>query len=272
MWPMAMLSEPRFSRHRIALTKPIALIYIIDDIFDVFGSLDKLILFTEAIHRWDITTIDSLPRYMKMCYMALCNITNEFAYFIFKEHGWNPINSLRRAWGELFDSFLMEATWFASEHIPKAEEYLANAILSAGVHMVYIHIFFLLGEGITEESVDYLESHPTITSSPATILRLWDDLGNAKDEYQEGFDGSYLECYLKENPKYSLEKGRKHVKRMISDAWKSLNRECFSSPKPFSRRFSQSSLNGARMVRMMYDYDGDHRLLDLEEQVNSLFH
>ncbi|KAK1268495.1 putative terpene synthase 4 [Acorus gramineus] len=122
---------------------------------------------------------------------------------------------------------------------------------------------------MTKESVDCVEGCPAMVSSIAKILRLWDDLGSAKDENQEGFDGSYMECYLKENPNSSMEGARKHMKKMISDAWKSLNKECLSLG-PFSKSFAEASLNGARMVRVMYDYDGDHRLVDLEEQVNSL--
>lgn len=51
MWPTAILPDPIFSDQRIELTKPISLIYIIDDIFDVYGTLDELILFTEAVNR-----------------------------------------------------------------------------------------------------------------------------------------------------------------------------------------------------------------------------
>ncbi|KAK1269821.1 hypothetical protein QJS04_geneDACA005238 [Acorus gramineus] len=49
MWAMVMLPDPQFSRYRIELTKPISLIYIIDDMFDVLGSYEDLIRFTEAI-------------------------------------------------------------------------------------------------------------------------------------------------------------------------------------------------------------------------------
>ncbi|KAK1293547.1 hypothetical protein QJS10_CPB17g02044 [Acorus calamus] len=271
MWAMVMLPDPRFSRYRIELTKPISLIYIIDDIFDVLGSHEDLIRFTEAIDRWDVNTIDSLPRYMKICYMALYNITNEIACFVFKEHGWNPIDSLRRAWGKLCNAYLTEAKWFTSGRVPKADEYLKNAVISTGAHMVYVHIFFLLGEVITKESIETLEGCPTMIYSLGKILRLWNDLGNAKVEKQERFDGSYLDYYLKEHPNSSMESGKKHVEGMIWDAWKSLNKECLS-PEPFSRGFARASLDGARIVRVMYDHDGVGRLPELEKEMKSLLH
>ena len=51
MWPMAVLPDPSLSEQRVELTKPISMIYIIDDIFDVHGTLDELTFFTEAVNR-----------------------------------------------------------------------------------------------------------------------------------------------------------------------------------------------------------------------------
>ncbi|KAG5024699.1 hypothetical protein JHK86_020613 [Glycine max] len=67
--------------------------------------------------------------------------------------------------------------------LPSAEEYLKNGIVSSGVHIVMVHAFSLLGHGLTEENVQIIDRNPVIISSPATILRLWDDLGNAERAY-----------------------------------------------------------------------------------------
>ena len=83
-------------------------------------------------------------------------------------------------WASLCNAFLVEAKWFASGHVPKDEEYLKNGAVSSGVHVVLVHLFFLLGHGITKENVDLVDDFPGIISSTATILRLWDDLGSAK--------------------------------------------------------------------------------------------
>lgn len=40
------------SEERVELTKPISLVYITDNIFDIYGNLDELILFTAAVSRW----------------------------------------------------------------------------------------------------------------------------------------------------------------------------------------------------------------------------
>jgi hypothetical protein len=49
---MVCLTDPELSDERLELTKPISLVYIIDDIFDVYGTLEELTLFTEAIKKY----------------------------------------------------------------------------------------------------------------------------------------------------------------------------------------------------------------------------
>ncbi|CAL5384418.1 unnamed protein product [Camellia sinensis] len=270
LWSMATLTDPSLSEQRVELTKPISLVYIIDDIFDVYGTLEQLILFTEAVNRWELAAVNELPGYMKICFKVLQDSTNEIAYGVHKKYGWNPIDSLRRTWAILCNAFLEEAKWFASGQLPKAEEYLKNGIVSSGVPAVLVHMFFLLGHGMNKESVDFTIDNPDIITSTATILRLWDDLGSAKDENQDGHDGSYVDCYMKENEGSTAETARKQVVDMISDAWKRLNRECLS-PNRFSANFTKGCLNTARMVPLMYCYDDNHNLPILEEHMKSMF-
>ncbi|RVW58704.1 (3S,6E)-nerolidol synthase 1, chloroplastic [Vitis vinifera] len=163
----------KLSEQRIELTKPISLIYIIDDIFDVGGTLDELTLFTEAVNRWDLSAFKELPEYMKMCFKTLDDITNEISTKVHKEHKWNPVALYGR-----------RGTCGASS------------------------LVFSIGSWHNQGNVDLVDDFPGIISSTATILRLWDDLGSAKDENQDGHDGSYVECYLKEHRGSSVENAR----------------------------------------------------------------
>ena len=83
-------------------------------------------------------------------------------------------------WSKLCNAFLEESKWFASGHLPLAEEYLNNGIVSSGVHVALVHMFFLIGDGSTKEQAELITSNASILSYPAAILRLWDDLGSAK--------------------------------------------------------------------------------------------
>uniref|UniRef100_A0A164TKJ3 Terpene synthase like-27 n=1 Tax=Daucus carota subsp. sativus TaxID=79200 RepID=A0A164TKJ3_DAUCS len=264
-WSMAMLTDPSLSEERIELTKAISFIYVIDDIFDVYGTIDDLTLFTEAVNRWDIAAIEHLPDYMKKCFRMLHEITNEIGYKVCKKHGFNPVDYLAKTWAKLCTAFLEEAKWFASGHLPEADEYLKNGIASSGVHVALVHMFFLIGDGSTKELAESVKFDRCLISyNVAAILRLWDDLGSAKDENQDGKDGSYVACYMKEHKEASIENAREKVSELISETWKCLNKECLS-PNQYSKTFIEGSLNLARMVPLMYTYDHSQSLPLLEE-------
>ncbi|KAI4979226.1 hypothetical protein ZWY2020_015979 [Hordeum vulgare] len=265
MWPMTLLEDFSFSRYRIEVTKIISIVYIVDDIFDLVATQEELSLFNEAVKTWDLAAADSLPNYMISCYKALYTITNDIADMARKEHGANPINHLKKAWATLFDGFMIEGKWLSTNRVPTSDDYLRNGIITSGAPLVLLHIYFMLGHDLTEGNKDNI--HPVI-SCPAKIMRLWDDLGSAKDESQEGLDGSYRELYQRENPHGDADE---HMLEMIAGEWECLNKECFSGIKStLSHSFIAASLNFARMVRVMYSYDDEQKLPILEDYTRML--
>lgn len=154
----------------------------------------------------------------------------------------------------------------------KAEDYLKNGIVTSGVHVTLVHLAFLLGLGSNaEENAKMLEDTSGIISSVAAILRLWNDLGSAKDDGQHGHDYSYINYYMKEHQGVSVEMARVHVIQRISDEWKRLNKECFRLNRT-SGSFQKCALNLARLVPLMYDYDNLGSLPSLGQYMRSIFY
>ncbi|XP_076920367.1 (3S,6E)-nerolidol synthase 1-like [Bidens hawaiensis] len=269
LWPMASLTDPSLSEQRIELTKPIALVFLIDDIFDLYGTLDELILFTETVKRWDSNNLEQLPNHLRICVEALYKVTHEISEKIYKRHGFNPNEFLKQAWTNLCEAFLVEAKWFAQEHMPMAKDYLKNGMVSTGADVVIVHMFFLLGVGTSKESARLINNNKNISSCLSKLLRLWDDLGSAKDVDQDGHDGSYVTYYMKENEGCSIQNARDHVMAMITDTWKQLNKECLS-PNQFPVTFTKACQNLARMIPLMYNYDANHSLPFMEDYINSM--
>ena len=54
LWTVGLKYEPQFGNFRRACTKILALITTIDDVYDVYGTLDELELFTDVIERLEI--------------------------------------------------------------------------------------------------------------------------------------------------------------------------------------------------------------------------
>ncbi|KAG8057942.1 hypothetical protein GUJ93_ZPchr0002g25796 [Zizania palustris] len=251
LWVMTVIEGASFSKYRIELTKVVAFVYIVDDIFDLVGTHDELSCFTQAIKMWDIAAVDSLPSHVRSCYRALYTITNDIADLVQSEHGVNPINHLKKAWAIQLDAFTKETNWLSTGHVDDLEDYLRNGVITSGIPLVYVHMLFMLGHDLEKDASELIDHTPPVIFSPAKIFRLSNDLGRAKDEAQEDIDGSYKELYLKENPRLTAREAEKHVHSLIASEWEELNRECFSR-RAFSGDFTEAALNVARMVGVMY--------------------
>ena len=108
-------------------------------------------------------------------------------------------------WARLCTAFLEEAKWFASGHLPEAEEYLKNGITSSGVHVALVHMFFLIGDGSTKDLAESVKLDTCLISyNVAAILRLWDDLGSAKVKTYLLSSLLYSEEYRLMNSNYKI--------------------------------------------------------------------
>ncbi|KAF5177763.1 Isoprene synthase [Thalictrum thalictroides] len=96
LWSVGIQYEPQYKYCREGITKLIILITTIDDVYDVYSTYEEAKLFTEAVERWDINTLDELPDYMRICFFALYNTINQIAYNTLKEHGLNVLPYLKK--------------------------------------------------------------------------------------------------------------------------------------------------------------------------------
>ncbi|KAF7848638.1 hypothetical protein BT93_L1778 [Corymbia citriodora subsp. variegata] len=76
-FPFARDRLPEYEASREILIKVASVVSIIDDIYDVYGTLEELELFTEAIERWDVKAKGGLPEYMQECYKIILDLYDE---------------------------------------------------------------------------------------------------------------------------------------------------------------------------------------------------
>ncbi|MFQ6652725.1 hypothetical protein Gotur_024454 [Gossypium turneri] len=278
LWTVDIAFDPHFGNLRRILTKVIALITSIDDVYDVYGTLDELELFTQAVERydmnflkfnilvphfsdWDINAMELLPEYMKICFFALYNSINEIAFDNLKEHGFHTIPLLKKAWAELCKAYLVEAKWYYSGYIPTLNEYMDNAWISIAVPLVLSHIFSSPNL-TTKECLEYWKEDSNLIYCSAIIFRLADDLGTSMDELKRGDVPKSIQCYMHETGCSEVE-AHEHVKKLIDATWKRMNGEYLMSQSPLSLPFKHIALNLVRIAQCMYQY-GDN--LGIEDQ------
>nr|QIQ55992.1 putative terpene synthase 6 [Eremophila denticulata subsp. trisulcata] len=273
LWTVGLLPEPKYSTCRIELAKTIAILLVIDDIFDTYGKMDELVLFTEAIRRWDLEAMETLPEYMKICYMALYNTTNEICYKVLKQNGWNVLPYLKFTWIDMIEGFMAEAKWFNGGHAPNLEEYIENGVSTAGAYMALVHLFFLIGEGVTKQNTLLLmkKPYPKLFSAAGRILRLWDDLGTAKEEQERGDLASSIHLFMKEKDLATEEEGRKRILEEIYGLWEDLNGELISDTNGMPLAIIKVALNMARASQVVYKHEEDSYFSSVDNYVEALF-
>ncbi|KAI7751357.1 hypothetical protein M8C21_023454, partial [Ambrosia artemisiifolia] len=80
LWSVGFGYLPHYRIGRSSLAKCVTMITTIDDIYDVYATLDELEPLTNIIDRWDIHAIEELPDYMKIGFLGLYNTINEISY------------------------------------------------------------------------------------------------------------------------------------------------------------------------------------------------
>ncbi|XP_037497833.1 terpene synthase 10-like [Jatropha curcas] len=135
LWTIGMIFEPEFGYCRRMSTKVNVLLTTIDNVYDVYGTLDELELFTDAVERWDVNAIEQLPDYMKICLLTLYNTINELAYDTFKEQGLHILPYLKKfvLINNVLKSFVMVLVFFMYN-----DNYSITLMLSSG--QIYVKL------------------------------------------------------------------------------------------------------------------------------------
>ncbi|XP_028066770.1 (-)-germacrene D synthase-like [Camellia sinensis] len=254
-WILGVYFEPQYLLARRMLTKVIALTSIIDDIYDVYGTLEELVLFTDAIERWEISAIDQLPEYMKPCYQALLDVYNMIDEEMTSKGRSYRLHYAKFAMKNLVRAYFEEAKWFHQGYVPSIEEYMRVALVTCGYTMLTTTSFVGMGEVVSKEAFDWVSSDPLTVQASSVVCRLMDDIVSHKFEQKRGHVVSAVECYMKQYGA-SEEEVLVELQKQVTNAWKDINQECLSPtavPMPLLLRV----VNLARVINVLYkDEDG----------------
>ncbi|PHU14550.1 (-)-germacrene D synthase [Capsicum chinense] len=230
MWIFGIYFEPQYSRARKMLTKVIFLSSIFDDTYDAYATFDELVLFTEAVERWEASAMDTLPPYLRHAYQALLDVYHEIEEELTTRGESNRIYYAKYEMKKLVKAYFKEAQWLNAGYTPKCEEYMKNGNVSCICMMLSTSSVVLMEEFITKEIFEWMINEPLIVRASSAINRFMDDMGGHEVEQQREHVASIVECYMNE---YGLSKQEAYaeIRKEITNSWKDINEEIICSSK-----------------------------------------
>lgn len=222
--------EPRLAGCREVLAKVGSLIVHLDDVYDLYGTLDELAAFTDAIGTWeDVSSAAALPEYMKAMYSAIRSTSTAAADRVMREQGYDVLPLYKKAWHELCKAFLVEAKWQHERKMPGLDEYLDNGWITSTGPLLLLHAFTMLqqqdswlrndGDGDGGEDMVY----PRLVVLCSRIFRLCNDCATHEEESERGEGASFIACRMAGGA--SEEEARGAVADAIAETLKEVNRE-----------------------------------------------
>ncbi|KAL6124866.1 hypothetical protein ACLB2K_077374 [Fragaria x ananassa] len=248
-WALGVYFEPEYYFARMISAKATSIITVIDDIYDVHGTYEELESFTEAIERWDISAVDQLPDYMKVCYTALLNFFTELEESLANKGISYRLHYAREGFKVQVRAYFQEAKWFKQKYTPTLEEYM-SVERDTSFFMVAVVSFVGLGAIVTEDSMDWVFSEPKILKATSIIGRLMNDLVGHKFEQKREHNASAVECYMKQYGA-TEEEAEVELTKQVNEAWKDINEEWLEAT-PIPRLLLSLILNFARTSELLY--------------------
>nr|ASF57704.1 geraniol synthase 1 [Caladenia plicata] len=255
LWSSGFNFRPEFWRCRKAVTKIICFATTLDDIYDIYGTMDELELFTNVVQGWKISASEELPNYMKICLTALFKTMDEIANDFSMEKGLNILPCLKRMWGDLCKAYLVEARWYYTGYTPTLNEYLENAWISIGGTSELTAAYCLSNE-LTIEALNNLEFYPPIVRSSCMLFRLYNDLATEKEEIKRGDAPKSVQCFMNENNVCEME-AEDYIKILVRKYWKELNGMRYRGTN-YMKCFQEAVVDVPRMAQCMYQFGDGH--------------
>ncbi|XP_074364107.1 sesquiterpene synthase Cop-like [Apium graveolens] len=251
-WAIGTSFEPQYVLARSFLTKLLALVTVVDDMYDVYGTIEELTLFTEAIQKWDIGALDQLPEYMKCIYQVVLDFHTEVEEELMKAG--LPISRAqyaKDAMKKLVRSYIFEAKCVNKCIVPSMDEYMPHSLIGTTIPILAVHFMVGMGDIVTKETLEWLSSFPLIIRATSLYCRLTDDM--AEDKVGKAEDTAYVVgCYMRQHG-VSREHTFAEFEKQKTQAWKDMNSECLR-PTAVPIPLLMVALSSSRLVYVCYEY------------------
>ncbi|CAN0908272.1 Alpha-copaene synthase [Linum grandiflorum] len=270
-WIYAMYFEPEYHLARILATKMIAILTLLDDTFDGFGTVEQLDIFTQAIQTFDRSSLQSLPDAMKNIYRTLIDTYDEVEMELAKSGPTFGVDYAKEELKKLCRFYLIEIKTRSEGYVPTVEEHKKVSYVTGAVPFIFVGAFLGMGpELATREAYEWHANRPKIVEAVSIIGRLYNDVVSFQFERDRKHPASSVDCYMKEY-NVSEEKAIELIWVEISKKWKDVAESC-QKPIDVPVAIIDRILNFARSFNVIYkDGDGFTHSHLMKSEIASVF-
>ncbi|XP_027182158.1 viridiflorene synthase-like [Coffea eugenioides] len=299
-WAVGALYEPQYSLARMTTAKAGAVLTMIDDIYDAYGTLDELQILTSSVESHILPAcqstvagdfirnsarsprIDSqgvrirLAQYQKQQIQegTGCQCPKFRALLVPVEDEINELPQQWRTtemlglWKNYMRTSFTQSRWFFTNKLPSFADYLSNGAITIGAILVSSAALLYMDCAL-EDVINWLSTNPKLMAAYSTHMRLMNDFGGHKFDKERG-SGTALECYMKDY-NVSEEEAARKFREMWEDTWKVMNEECLR-PTPIPRDVLKMLLNITRVSETVYKHriDGFTQPHAIEDHIRAM--
>uniref|UniRef100_A0A0E0HSH4 Sesquiterpene synthase n=1 Tax=Oryza nivara TaxID=4536 RepID=A0A0E0HSH4_ORYNI len=224
-WMIGACSEPHYSLSRIILTKMIAFITILDDIFDTYATTEESMMLAKAIYMCNETATVLLPKYMKDFYLYYLKTFDSFEEALCPNKSYR-VCYLKELFKRLVQEFSQEIKWRDDHYIPKTiEEHLELSRKTVSAFELACASFVGMGDLVAKETLDCLLTYPELLKSFTTCVWLSNDIASTKREQAgDHHHASTIQSYMLQHGATAHE-ACVGIKELIEDSWKDMMKE-----------------------------------------------
>ncbi|WVZ90844.1 hypothetical protein U9M48_037104 [Paspalum notatum var. saurae] len=253
-WIVGVYFEPSYSRARIILSKVLALVSILDDTYDVYGTSQECELFTKCVESWNPAVATGLPQNMRFLFGKLLDTCQSIEDDLAPEEKYR-MPYLKNFIADLVRAYNKEVQWREQGYVPSTvEEHLQVSARSGACHLLSCTSFVGMGDVATEESFEWVCSVPKIVQALCIILRLSDDLKSYEREKMTSHVASTIDSCMKEH-KVPVQEARVLIEDMIDETWKVFNEEWLNMKNHQPKELLERIFNLTRTMVYMYKQD-----------------
>ncbi|XP_062200557.1 alpha-terpineol synthase, chloroplastic-like [Phragmites australis] len=271
LWMLGVYFEPCHSRGRIMLTMVIAIITILDDMYDSYGTSEECELLTKCLERWDKKAAHDLPECMKFALGKILDSYQTIEQELAHEEKYR-MPYLKAFTVDMVRAFNMEVKMREEGYTPRSvEEHLQFSIWTGGCHLLSCTSFVGMDDIATKDSFDWVSTMPKMVKALCIILRLLDDLQSYEREQLTPHVASTIQSYMTEH-NVSIEVARKKIQELKEESWKDFNGEWLNPDNAPPKQLLERIFNLTRTMEFFYNLDDNFsNSQNLRDTILSLF-